>query len=108
MVDSSAAIAEAKRLYSQPVKGRLSSTITGIIIRSGDESSAEAALSIFEKMPLSQAKFQMLQPFSDFLSNVKTTSIVKRGIDDIVSFRDAIPEAFKGQTDPFINGVILK
>jgi aminopeptidase N len=33
---------------------------------------------------------------------------VKRGVDDIVSFRDAIPEAFRGQTDPFINGVLLK
>jgi hypothetical protein len=34
--------------------------------------------------------------------------IVKRGVDDIATFRDAIPEAFKGQTDPFINGILLK
>ena len=34
--------------------------------------------------------------------------IVKRGIDDIVAFRDAIPDAFQGQTNPFINGILLK
>ena len=47
----------------------------------------------------------MLQPMGDFLGKTKNTDIFKRGIDDIVAFRDAIPESFKGQTDPFINGV---
>jgi aminopeptidase N len=108
MVDSAAALMEAKRLSSQPTKGNLSSAITSVIIKSGDESSSEAILSSFEKMPLSQAKFNLLQSLSQFLGSAKTTSTVKRGIDDIVSFRDAIPESFKSQTDPFINGVILK
>ena len=59
-------------------------------------------------MPLSQAKFNMLQPMGDFLGKTKNPDIFKRGIDDIVTFRDAIPESFKGQTDPYINGVLLK
>jgi aminopeptidase N len=33
---------------------------------------------------------------------------VKRGIDDIVKFRDQIPGGIKPQTDPFINGILLK
>ena len=32
--------------------------------------------------------------------------IVKRGVDDIVEFRDAIPEAFKSQTDGPINAML--
>jgi aminopeptidase N len=107
-VDSVAALSEAKRLSAQPVKGRLSSAITGIIIKSGDESSAEMILSSFEKMPLSQAKFEMLNALAEFLGKTKNMQFVKRGIDDIVSFRDAIPESFRDQTSPFINGVILK
>ena len=59
-------------------------------------------------MPLSQAKFSMLQSIGDFLGKTKNMDIVKRGIDDIVKFRDKVPEAFKGQTDPFINGILLK
>jgi len=107
-VDSAAALAEAKRLSAQPSKGKLASSITAALIRSGDESAADIILSNFEKMPLSQAKFQMLQSISEFLASAKKMDIVKRGVDDIVAFRDAIPEAFRDQTHPFINGVILK
>ena len=29
-------------------------------------------------------------------------------MDEIVKFRDEVPENFRNQTDPFINGMILK
>ena len=107
-IDSAGALAEAKRLAAQPAKGKLSSVITAIMIEAGDESSADMILKNFESMPLSQNKFNLLQSMGAFLGKTKNTDIFKRGIDDIVTFRDAIPEAFKGQTDPFINGVLLK
>lgn len=107
-IDSVGALNEAKRLSAQTVKGKLNTAITSIIIKSGDESFADMILKSFEKMPLSQAKFNLLQSIGDFLGKTRNMEIVKRGIDDIVTFRDAIPEAFKGQTDPFINGILLK
>ena len=107
-VDSEAALAEAKRLAEQPSKGALSNAITTVIIASGDESSADLILSRFEKMPLSQNKFNLLQSIGDFIVKTKNMEIVKKAIDDIVAFRDEIPAAYKGQTDPFINGVLLK
>jgi len=33
---------------------------------------------------------------------------VKRGVDEIVKFRDAIPSQARANTDPFINNTILK
>jgi aminopeptidase N len=107
-VDSLSALNEAKRLAAQPSKGKLAAAITNIVIESGDESSADMILKRFEKMSLSQAKFNLLQSIGGFLAKTSNMDIVKRGIDDIVTFRDAIPEAFRGQTDPFINGVLLK
>ena len=107
-VDSAGALAEAKRLATQPAKGKLSSVITAVMIAAGDESSADMILKNFESMPLSQNKFNLLQSMGDFLGKTKNADTFKRGIDDIVTFRDAIPEAFKGQTDPYINGVLLK
>src|SRR5678815_810310 len=95
-IDSLGALAEARRLAQQPAKGNLSSAITAIMIESGDESSAEMILKNFESMPLSQNKFNLLQSMGDFLGKTKNADIFKRGIDDIVTFRDAIPEAFKG------------
>jgi len=108
LVDSAAALAEAKRLSKTEAKGKLSATITSIIIQSGDESSAEMILSSFEKMPLSQAKFEQLTGLAEFIGKTKNMDWVKRGVDDIVAFRDAIPENYRSQTDPVINGVVLK
>lgn len=105
-VDSIAAVTDAKRLAPLPSKGSLSSAITTVIIASGDESSADMILSTFEKMPLSQAKFNQLQAIVSFLAKTKNMDIVKRGVNDIAEFRDAIPEAFKGQTDGPINGLL--
>ncbi len=108
-VDSVGALAEAKRLAALPNKGQLNNAIMTILISSGDEASAEQVLSSFEKQTgITQAKFNMLQQIGQFIGKTKNTDIVKRAVDDIVTFRDAIPEAFKGQTDPFINGVLLK
>lgn len=107
-IDSAAALGEAKRLSKENNKGALADAVTNIIIASGDESSADMILSNFEKLPLSQNKFNLLRTITGFLGKVSDPAIVKRGVDDIAAFRDAIPEAFKGQTDPVINGVLLK
>ncbi|HVT85581.1 MAG TPA: M1 family metallopeptidase, partial [Chitinophagaceae bacterium] len=107
-IDSAGAFNEAKRLSTEPSKGKLSSAIAAILIKSGDESSADVILNSFEKMPLSQNKFTLLQSIGDFLGKSKNMSTVKRGVDAIVSFRDAIPEAFQAQINPYINGFLLK
>jgi aminopeptidase N len=106
-VDSAAALNAAKRLSALPAKGRLNSVITNVIIKSGDESLAETVLNSFDKTPFGQAKFNLVQSIGDFLGKTKNTDLVKRGVDAIVNFRDAIPEAFRGQTLPFINGTVL-
>lgn len=106
LVDSVAALDAAKRLSKTEVKGRLGDAVTAIIIASGDESSADAILTRFEKMPLSQSKFNLLNSITNFLGKSKNTDIVKRGVDDIATFRDAIPESFKDQTSPAINGML--
>ncbi len=103
-VDSVAAYTAAKRLSATPTKGRLSAAITTVLIKSGDESIAEQVLSSFEKMPLSQAKFETLAGMKDFLKTVKNPSLFKRGIDDIVAFRSKIPDAVAGQVNPIIDG----
>jgi len=60
----------------------------------------------FEDMPLSQAKFDQLQPLSQFLIKANSMDVFKRGVDDIIAFEMAIPESFRGQVSPFINGLL--
>src|SRR5687767_6286149 len=106
--DEAVAMAMAKELSRQPAKGLLKEAITTVIASSGDESLAEEIIGSFAEMPLNQAKFQALNSISAYLIALKNIEKIKWGIDEIVKFRDDIPEAFRAQTDPFINGVILQ
>jgi aminopeptidase N len=105
-VDPATALSLAKELDKQPNKGELKSAIAGAKASSGDESIAEEILGGFEQMPLSQAKFNAIESVSVYIGALKNMDLVKRGIDDIAAFRDAIPEAYKSQTDPAINGIL--
>lgn len=107
-IDEASALTIAKDLSKQPAKGALQSAILAQIIKSGDESMADKIIGDFSKMPLGQAKFEALGNISSYLAVVKNTEKFKWGVDEIVKFRDAVPAAFKDQTDPFINGMILK
>ena len=108
-MDSAAGVAEAKRLAKTPAKGRLVETMTTILVKSGDENSFDIVAKSFDNMPISQAKFNLLQPFCEFLSVVKDTKKVKTGVDMVIEFRDAL--AAYGLV-PYVNnllqGVIAK
>ncbi|HEY0678743.1 MAG TPA: M1 family aminopeptidase [Chitinophagaceae bacterium] len=107
-VDSAAGYKEAQRLAKQPAKGKLGDAISETMIRFGNEDAFEIIAKNFDDLPLGQAKFEKLQPFANFLAKVKDATKLKQGVDMIVEFREAVPQAFRGQTDPFINNVILK
>jgi len=97
-----------KRFADQPLKGKLNEVVMNEVYKLGDESMADKVIGNFSRMPISQTKFQALGGLSTYLAAIKNPETIKRGIDEIVKFRDAIPEGFRNQTDPYINGIILK
>lgn len=103
-VDSAIAFESAKKLASQKVKGKLVESITKVLIKSGDESGFPIIASAFADMPLSQAKFNLIQPLSELLGKVSNLDNLKKGVDLIVDFRNDVPEQF-GLT-PVINGYL--
>lgn len=106
-VDNAAAIEIAKELYSQPSKGSLKSALQSVKAASGDESLEEEIIGGFTKLPVGQEKFNSLGSLGIYLSALKNADKVKKGVDEIVKFRDAIPQQFRNQTDPYINEVLL-
>lgn len=107
-VDKTAAAEIVKKMADQPMKGVLQQVVMNEVLKSGDENMAEKVIGGFAKMPLSQSKFEALGGLSTYLAAIKNTDKIKWGVDEIVKFRDAIPENFRNQTDPYINGMILK
>ncbi|MFN2439340.1 MAG: M1 family aminopeptidase, partial [Chitinophagaceae bacterium] len=105
-VDSITAYNEAKRLSTIPAEGQLARSISSSMIKYGDESEGMVVLDNFEKMPLSQEKFQTLEPLSEYLKRVTSLETFKRGVDNITAFHAQIPEAYRGQVTPFIEGLL--
>jgi aminopeptidase N len=106
-LDSNEALKIATELKAKSSKGKLSAAISNIFIKYGDETAADFIIASFEELPLGQAKFEALQPLSQFLMKVQGIDPFKKGVGAIVKFRDDIPEAYQEQLTPYINNVIL-
>lgn len=106
LVDTAAAAAELAKLPKTGLKGALAGAATRVMIQSGDESNAETILTNFEAMPLNQAKFESMVPLIQYLGKVQSLQTFKRGIDDVVGFVMAIPEAYRGQVQGFVENML--
>lgn len=98
-IDSTAAMNEIKRIAAQPAKGEL----RNVLIRYADEKSFDSLAAQFDKLAFGSSKLAMLPPFSDFLSRVKNTENLKKGVDIIVKFRNDIPQQYHSWSDDFLN-----
>jgi aminopeptidase N len=108
-LDGDAALAEAIKFSKQPMKGKLAGIVSQLLIEGGGgEEDFDIIAGNFAKMPVSQDKLDALQPFALYVSKLNDTQKVKKAIDMIVQFRDAIPGANKAQIAPVINNIILK
>ena len=105
-IDSTTALSLAKKLVKEPSKGELTVAIATALIKSGDEGNFDAISSNFEHMPVGQEKFQFSMPYASMLAKVKNSEKVKHGVDLLVAFKEAIPEAYRGQTDPMFNNAL--
>ena len=107
-LDGATAYKEAKRMMNQPSKGKLAEAISSVLIENGTENDFDFIAAKYKDLPVSQQKFEATQGFANYLSTVQNTDKVKKGVDLIVAFREAIPQRFQGQVTPVINNVYLK
>lgn len=107
LVDSTAALEAAKKFSTQKTKGALSQAVTNILYTNGSEEDFETLAGRFERLPLGNEKFMLLQPFSNYLKRLKNSDNFKKGIDIIVDFRESLPEDIRKQLESYLNGIIL-
>lgn len=103
-LDEKTSLEWIRQKKGQPIKGRLQESTASILMRSDDPSLFDEIASIFGSMALSQGKFDLIQPFCNVLMRINDTEQVKRGVDLIAEFRDAIPEQYGIR--PFINELL--
>ena len=99
---------ELAKKYSKDAKGDLGDVVNDIIIKDGTEADFDFIAKRFDEMPLSQEKLQAVGTFASYLEKVQNIANVKKGIDAILKFRNAVPEQFRGFVDPMITGALSK
>lgn len=95
---------ELAKKYSVDAKGALGDVVNEEIIKNGTEADFDFVLDRFDQMPLSQAKVQAVPTLAGYLVKISDMAKVKRGVDAVLKFRNAIPEQFRGFVDPMLKG----
>lgn len=99
---------ELAKKYSSDAKGDLGAVVNDVIIKEGTEADFDFIAKRFDDMPLSQEKLQAVATFSGYLEKVQNIANVKKGIDLVIKFRNAVPEQFRSFVDPMIMGGLNK
>lgn len=113
LLDSTKAMTIAKQFSTQTIKKRLNTVVSSILTKYGDEQTFDFIANSYAKLNIqSSEKFEMTAPFAQLLIKTSDAAKFKKGIDLIVAFREAIPQGYRTQTDPYFNfkifGDILK
>jgi aminopeptidase N len=107
-LDSVEAFTLAQKLAKSPVKGNLLSAISEIFIKSGNDDHFDLIAEGFDNMPVSQKKMDELPYLVSMLMKVQRTDQLKKGVDAITKFRDAIPGDQHQEIAGLINDKILR
>ncbi|MEO7307862.1 MAG: M1 family aminopeptidase, partial [Ferruginibacter sp.] len=99
---------ELAKKYSTDAKGDLGTIVNDVIIKEGTEADFDFIAKRYDDMPLSEEKLGGTASFASYLEKVKNPANVKKGIDMIIKFRNAIPEQFRSFTDPMLVGGLTK
>ena len=106
-LDSSMAYTLAKK-YSKDAKGKLGLVVAEIMYQNATEADFNALYDLFKNSPLTQTKIQEGMAFANYLSMLKNAEQVKKGVDEIMKFRNMIPEQYRTYIDPAFKQAFAK
>jgi len=86
--------------YSNDALGKLGDVVSNIIMKTASPSDFDFLLNHFKNLPLSEEKIKDAFTFAKYLTTVKNAANVKAGVDEIMKFRNQIPEQYRGFLDP--------
>jgi aminopeptidase N len=106
-LDATNAYTLAKKM-STDAKGDLGAVVRDVLISNGTEADFDFLSKNYADAPLSQSKITMTTKFAEYLAKIGDMGKVKKGIDMIINFRNAIPEQFRSQVDPLFKTAFEK
>ena len=106
-LDEAGAYALAKK-FSSDAKGALGAAVNDVLISNGTEGDFEFVSNMYKDAPPSQEKIGLTAKYAGFLAKLNNLTNIKKGIDDIIAFRNLIPAAYRSAVDPSFKGAFDK
>ncbi len=105
-VDRNQAFAEAKRLSSGVLRGKLAEAAGSILVVNGDEAGTEILTNNFKKLSFGQDKINALQSLAFALSKTASTENFRNGVNTLVQFKKELPASYKDRLGPAVTDVL--
>lgn len=86
--------------YSNDARGKLGSVVSTLIMGHASEADFDFLLEHIKNLPSNESKISETVAFAAYLARVKDTGNVRKGVDEIMKFRNQIPEQYRGFVDP--------
>jgi aminopeptidase N len=86
--------AELAEELKSDARGKLLNAISKIMIETAKPEDFTFILSSYEKLAAGQSKFEVTPKFCEFLVKVSDMDQFKKGVDDVIKFRNDIPETY--------------
>ncbi len=106
-LDAANAYSFAKK-FSGDAKGALGAAVNDIMITNGTEADFDFISANFNDAPLSFEKVGTMAKYAGYLAKLNSVANIKKGIDNIVAFRNTIPAAFRSNVDPSVKAALSK
>jgi aminopeptidase N len=108
-LDSGTALIEAKRQMQLQTKRALAEAVIDVLFNFGSEDQFDFVLAKYMELPfIIPNKIVSSIHFARYLAKVKNTQTLKKGVDAIVQFRDALPGMFGPRINPELSGLMQK
>ncbi len=86
--------------YGTGAKDALGDVVMDVIIKNGTAADFEMVSNSYRSSPTSDKKVRSTEKYGEYLLKLNDMAQIKKGIDDIMQFRNAIPEQYRSFVDP--------
>ena len=86
--------------FSSDAKGALGAAVNDVLISSGTEADFEYVTTMYKDAPASQEKLGLTTKYAAYLAKLNNMASIKKGIDNIIAFRNLVPASYRNSVDP--------
>lgn len=99
---------QLSKKYIHDAKGKLGIVVPEIILKNGTENDFDIVNTSYKNYPPNQEKIHQSITYGNYLATLKNEENIKKGVQEIMVFRNQIPQEYQNFTDPSFKSILDK